>query len=82
MRENTCTISVSFGNDNKTATVRFSNRVRVTVANLLGVDTDDQGNPLRLYFDGLLTRGDADDVTYIGWLPSGCISTILTKVAV
>jgi len=80
MHESTCTIAVSFGNDHKTATVRFSGRSKPVVATLLGVDLDDDNNPIRLYFDSLFHSPHAREIAYRGWRPSGCVSTILEKV--
>ena len=71
------TVSVAFGNDLTTATVRFSGRSRPVVANILGTDKDPQGNVKRVYLDSLIHK---DGGAYKGWEPTGCISTILTRV--
>jgi len=79
MSQDNCTISVALGSDNRTATVRLSGRSRVVVSTLLGVDCDASGEATKLYFNSLF-HDHGGKTHYKGWEPSGCISTILTKV--
>jgi len=72
------TLSVQFGLDTEIVTIRTSGRSKPIVASLLGSDFDSEGKPYRLFLRELLSFG-GDDTQYSGWIPSGAISTILTR---
>ena len=73
------TISVSIGLDGKQATVRFSNRSTPLVVDVLGVEAGIDKSPRIIYLRCKLHIKDKE-VTYLGWEPSGAISTILTRI--
>lgn len=75
----TVEISVSLGNDNETATVRISGRSLPIIVSVLGVECDDERQPVRIYLRNKI-HTDSEYTNYVGWVPTGAISTILTKV--
>ncbi len=76
----TVTISVSFGTDPTTATIRKSNSSTPIVADVLGVETGTDNQPCRVYLRSKIHGSKDKSITYEGWEPSGAISTILTRV--
>ena len=79
MSKSICAIGVAIGSDGETATVRFSGRSHPVVCQLLGSEVDLSGKPVKLYLNSLI-HAEGKNTQYVGWVPSGCISTILTKV--
>lgn len=77
----TVSISVSLGNDNDVATIRKSNSSTPIVADVLGVETDEQNQLCKLYLRSKIHTHKDQSITYEGWCPSGAISTILTRVS-
>ncbi|MDC8832799.1 hypothetical protein [Alteromonas gilva] len=80
MSKTTMHISVSLSEDEKTATIRISNRSNPIIAGVLGVEKDNTGSLSKIYLNRLIHNG-GKYLDYQGYLPSGCISTILTKAA-
>jgi len=79
MNKTTVEINVKFGSDPDVVTIQKSNSSKPIVCGLLGVDTDDQGNASRIYLRNKL-HSMSKGVDYVGWSPSGAITTILTRV--
>ncbi len=75
----TVTISVLMGTDPNVATIRKSTSSTALVVDLLGVETDNQDRPKRLYLRSKI-HGKCEEVNYVGWELSGAISTILTRI--
>lgn len=71
-------IRVEFGTDAGMVTIRCSDRSDPILADLLGVDLDDHGNPVRVFLRSKLFT--SHDAQFAGWQPSGAISTILTRL--
>ena len=74
----TCRISCSFGDDPNIVTVKLGGHSQPIVAGILGIESGNDGKPKRVYLNSLITRY-SKDTTYSGWIPSGAISTILTR---
>lgn len=68
--------SVSLSDDCNTATIRISGRSEPIIASVLGIDRGEDTTPVRIF---LRSRIHAQDNGYSGWVPSGALTTILTK---
>lgn len=79
MADKTVRISVEFGSNSDVVTVRHSDRSQPMVVGLLGVETDTHQKPKIVYLRSKI-HGKTAGVEYIGWQPSGAISTILTRI--
>lgn len=75
----TVNISVQLGTETDIATVCMSTRSSPIVADVLGIDRDDTGEPVRIYLRSLIHQ-PGHGARYRGWQPSGVISTILTRI--
>lgn len=73
-------ISVTFGNDDQLVTIRKSNTSSPIIAGLLGVDTDANMRPIRIYLRSKIHSDHADATSFTGWEPLGAITTVLTKL--
>lgn len=60
-----------------TVTINLRGSTRPTIAGLLGVDLDSNGQPTRLYLDRLIHTPAVVEIG--GWATTGAISTILTR---
>lgn len=76
----TVTISVQFGLDYQLITIRESNRSTHIVCDVLGIEKDQNGAPMKIYLRSKIHSEKSEDVAYKEWEPSGAISTILTRV--
>lgn len=72
----TITISVELSEDATLATVRFGSRSNPIVCNVLGVDYGADDLPKVIYLDSLIHNHSKD---YKQWLPTGAVTTILTR---
>lgn len=77
--KNSVNITIAIGDDNKTATVRFSARSTPIVCKILGSEKNSDNQITKYYLDSLI-HSEKGESTYLNWAPSGCISTILTRV--
>jgi len=73
--ENKTSITCIFGDDPATITLRLSTQKSPIVTGLLGADYLNN-EPFRLYLNSLVHN---QQTNYQGWIPSGAISTILTR---
>ncbi len=75
----TVNIAVALSEDEKTATIKIGSRTAPIVTGCLGVERLENGRPLKVYLDSLIHR-PGKNISYVGYKPTGAISTILTKV--
>ena len=71
-------ISLEFGTDPEIVTLRMSGRSKPIVCGMLGIDTDSDNKPIRIYLRNKV-HSSSEKVSYSGWIPEGVISTILTR---
>lgn len=79
MSKSTITVDLVFGTDPGIVTVHLTGRSQPIVAGLLGVDTNADGEPVRVYLRSRV-HGESS-AEYLGWRPCGAITTIFEKVA-
>jgi hypothetical protein len=74
MRSQTEPVRVSLGDG--AATFRQKGQSDVIVANVLGTENDDQGQPATVWLDRLVHRPGME---FEGWETTGAISTVLHR---
>ena len=77
---NRVNISFSLSPDEKTATIKMSNRRSPIVTGCLAVERDNNGHIIKAYLDSLI-HFDSKSTEYEGFALSGAISTIVTRVS-
>ena len=58
-------------------TLRRSGQSTPVTANILGMDLDGEGKPLRLWLDRLVHHGKPS--AFIGWSVSGAVASVLVR---
>lgn len=79
MTKKVISVSVALNETRDIATIKTGTRSNPIVVNCLGVDTNEQGQLIKVYVNAKLHR-DGKSVIYEGWAMSGAVSTILTRV--
>lgn len=71
-------IEVTLGNDPDVVTIRIGGSSSAIVGHVISTDMDAQGIVERIYLRQLIIRPDPF-TDYQDWIPTGCVTTILTR---
>lgn len=73
-------IDIVFVNDSDNITVRLSGRSSPIIATVAAKDLDRQGNVSKVFLREKIIS-QTDSTSWEGWLPSGAVTTVLTRIA-
>ena len=71
--ESRVTVTVGDG----VVTLRRDGQSSPITANILGMDRDSEGNPVRIWLDRIVHRSKPS--SYIGWSVSGAVASVLVR---
>lgn len=79
MTKQSILIKAHLNEKNDVCTIYLGNRSNPLVCRSLGVETSDDGSVIKIYLDSFI-HINSKNIQYLGWKPTGAISTTLTKI--
>lgn len=79
MSDSPTNIDLRFNEDKTLATVWLSSQSMPVICEVIGIDKDNQGNPLNVYVRNKINHRE-NGAGFTGWELSGAVTSIFTKL--